>query len=238
MSWIKVRTDLHEDPAVLSMAATLDIPEVHIVGCLVRFWSWADQQTVDGNASGVTGSWLDRFVGVPGFTAALSKAGWLVSDEAGLHIPKFDRHMSQSAKTRALTSTRVSRHRCNASSVTQTLPEKIREEYIHPLPPQGGEGRCATGSSNGSGSKEPSSNGHGRRPSRDAALALVIAAIAAPESSKPALRAAWHPDIEAAVQRAGGLQALGHLHEQDFRRAFHAAYRLPAGYFKLSQDIP
>lgn len=50
-------------------------------------------------------------------------------------MPKFDRHTSNSAKTRALTQKRVAKTRnatCNANSVTKTLPEKRRED-IKPI---------------------------------------------------------------------------------------------------------
>ena len=126
--WIKMRLDLDDDPAVISAAAALSIPEEHVVGCLWKLWRWASTQTTDGNAAGVTGSWLDRYVGVADFAETLVKVGWLTLDSGGLHIPKFERHMSESAKTRALTGIRVAKHRCNASSVTKTLPEKRREE--------------------------------------------------------------------------------------------------------------
>jgi hypothetical protein len=44
-------------------------------------------------------------------------------------MPKFDRHTSQSAKTRASTAKRVAKSR-NAETVTESLLEKRREEKI------------------------------------------------------------------------------------------------------------
>ena len=104
------------------------------------FWAWADTKTDRGNARSVTGSWVDRYVGLDGFAEALQQVGWLRLTESGTEVPGFDKHFGQGAKSRALTSKRVSQYRkkCNAGSVTDVtsgaLPEKRREEK-NPLPP-------------------------------------------------------------------------------------------------------
>jgi hypothetical protein len=130
--WIKMRCDLHEDPAVISMAAALDLDEDTVVGKLHRLWSWADRHTTDGNAVGVTETWVDRHVNRSGFAQAMSGAGWLTISAAGITFPNFDRHNLQSAKRRALGSLRVEKYRGrrnaegnaenNGASVTTTLP--------------------------------------------------------------------------------------------------------------------
>jgi hypothetical protein len=124
MTWIKMRTDLAADPAVIGIASALDIHEDLVVGKLHRFWAWADAQLRDGNAPSVTEKWIDRYVDLPGFTRAMQNVGWLTVNEGGISIPNFDRHNGQTAKTRALTAARVR----NARSVTKALPEKRREE--------------------------------------------------------------------------------------------------------------
>jgi hypothetical protein len=129
--WIKVRHDLPTDPAVIAIACRVDLSEDEVVGKLLRFWIWGDQQTRDGNAPGVTKSFLDRYLGVTGFADAMESAGWLMADSGGISIPNFERHISQSAKARALTSARVAKCKAgksNGASVTKTLPEKRREE--------------------------------------------------------------------------------------------------------------
>jgi len=135
VAWIKMRTDLAGDPAVIGVAITTDLDEDMVVGKLHKFWSWADSQTADGNAPSVTVAWLDRYLGVAGFGKALIEQGWLVEKKNGISIPKFDEHMSESAKKRALTSKRAATHRqrkSNAPSVTTALPRedksKRREE--------------------------------------------------------------------------------------------------------------
>jgi hypothetical protein len=125
--WIKMRVDLATDPAVIGMAFALECEEDLIVGKLHKLWSWANQQTADGNAPSVTKKWIDRYVCVTNFASALEDAGWLVVTGAGVQIPKFDRHNGKSGKQRALTARRVARKR-NAPSVTKSLPEKRREE--------------------------------------------------------------------------------------------------------------
>lgn len=125
--WIPMRCDLTDDPAVIGIAADLEIPESHVVGLLHRVWSWASCQTVDGNAPTVTFAFLNRYVGVTGFAEAMEHHGWLCRNGDGLAIPHFDRHNSESAKARARTRIRVQKHR-NAPSVTKALPQNRTEQ--------------------------------------------------------------------------------------------------------------
>jgi hypothetical protein len=146
--WIKVRLDLREDPAVVVMAERLRLDEDAVVGKLVRFWSWASRQSRDGYAP-VTPLYLDRYIGVPGWCESLCAVGWLECDGDGaVRIPKWGRHLSQSAKARALAALRMARKRLRSryARVTQKLPlEKRREEKSKTPPPplRGGGGRRA-----------------------------------------------------------------------------------------------
>jgi hypothetical protein len=146
--WLKVEKSTPEKPEIYAIADALGIdPEIVFAKCF-RLWAWADSHTTDGNQNGnalVTLMYVDRNAGVTGFAAAMVAVGWLeLVPESGkdrVRFPKFDRHMGQSAKARALTSERVASHRlrkCNADDVTKTLPEKRREEKKNtntPLPP-------------------------------------------------------------------------------------------------------
>lgn len=125
--WIKMRTDLRDDPAVIGIAARLGLDEDTVVGKLHRVWSWANRQTTDGNAPSVTKTWLDRYIGVTGWSDAMEKEGWIDFQTGSLVIPKFDRHNGKSAKERALGKERIDRYR-NAPTVTKALLEKRREE--------------------------------------------------------------------------------------------------------------
>ncbi len=159
--WIPIRCNLFDDPAVIAIASAVGIDECAVVGRLVKVWAWANEQTADGNAHGVTETWIDRYVGVSGFAQGMLKVGWLVATESGIGFPKFDRWNSQSAKKRVVANQRVAKHRSNARSVTpnpqsatggnaarvsKALPEKRREEKRRektPPTPADAGGACA-----------------------------------------------------------------------------------------------
>jgi hypothetical protein len=132
--WLKLRHDLPEDPAVLGIASATGLEEDCVVGKLHRLWSWADKQTLDGNAPAVTEAFVDRYVGAPGFARAMSTVGWLIITSEGITFPNFDTHISETAKSRALTARRAAKHRAqsNATAVTKSARkahlEKRREE--------------------------------------------------------------------------------------------------------------
>ena len=141
--WLKMRHDLADDPAVIRLASVLQLDEDAVIGKLFRLWSWADRHSRNGEVDGVDLAWVDRLCRRDGYGAALVRVGWLVETGEGLSFPRFDRHCSDTAKTRALGKNRAESHR-NATSVTQgeqsvtldALPEKRREE-IPPLPREG-----------------------------------------------------------------------------------------------------
>jgi hypothetical protein len=115
--WLPIRIDLNDDPAVIAVAAACDLDEFAVCGRLLKLWGWANRNTVDGNAEGnavgVTESWVDRYLSAPGFARALIAVGWLARTGGDgspvLCFPKFERWNSQGAKKRALTAQRVSR---------------------------------------------------------------------------------------------------------------------------------
>jgi hypothetical protein len=124
--WIKMRTDLAEDPAVIDMAAALgDCDEDLIVGKLHKLWSWADKQSRDGHAIGVTQNWIDKKVGMSGFALAMVSTGWLEIDGKAVTFPNFDRHNGETAKTRALGSKRKQKQR---ASCPDDVPDSSRNE--------------------------------------------------------------------------------------------------------------
>ena len=135
--WMKIELELPDKPEVHAMAGILNLDPDAVVGKLIRVWQWFDKHTTDGNALGVTFSLPDRITNVTGFAEAMLFVGWLEQKDKFLIMPKFDRHTSQSAKTRALSNKRVAKSR-NAPSVTKALPEKRREEknnkYTPPIP--------------------------------------------------------------------------------------------------------
>lgn len=156
--WIKIRTELSRDPAVIGMAATLDLDEFGVVGRLVVIWSWADQHTADGHAIGVTPCWLDRFVQCDGFAQAMAAAGWLLVEPDGIQIPDFEAHNGENAKKRAQAAKRKQKQRAAEAAAAAAVPDSVpdasrgeRDETVNreekrrdlkpPLdPPQGGGG--------------------------------------------------------------------------------------------------
>lgn len=144
MAWIKLETHIFDKLEIFEIAEDLGIDPDSVVGKCCRVWSWFDLNTVDGVTSSVTESLLDRYCGIAGFCKSMIKVGWMSKDFNGLSLPNYDRHNSQTAKNRALTAKRVSKHRekeisnaeCNA--VGNAVPlvksldreEKRREEKI------------------------------------------------------------------------------------------------------------
>lgn len=98
--WIPIRCNIHDDPAVIAIAAATGLDEYAVVGRMVKLWAWANQHTTDGNAPGVAEVWIDRYVSMPGFAAAMLSTGWLGTGEGVLTFPRFDRWNSEGAKRR------------------------------------------------------------------------------------------------------------------------------------------
>lgn len=144
--WVKVELTTPDKPEVFKMAEILDIDPDAVTGKLLRIWIWADQQTVDGNAPGVTCTLLNRLAGVTGFAQAMQKVGWLGEKDGEYYFPNFDIHNGKGAKKRATTNRRVANHRAssqrNGESVTGsvtksvTREEKRREENKHSSSPE------------------------------------------------------------------------------------------------------
>lgn len=141
--WIKFEVSTPEKQEVLAITVAMgwDDPDL-TVGKLLRVWRWFDQQTVEGNAPGVSAALLDRIAGVSGFAKAMADVGWLIIEESGISLPNFGRHNGKTAKERALTAKRVAAHKAkangegNAASVSEALPRE-REEKIKENNPNG-----------------------------------------------------------------------------------------------------
>jgi hypothetical protein len=143
--WIPMRINLAFDPAVIAISARLGLDEYSVVGRLHRLWGWANDNLTDGHAKGVTPSWVDTFVGIPGFAVAMAEAGWLTLRSGAVSFPNFDRWNSQGAKQRILATRRKANERVAKASRPQrdknaTKEEKRIEEKDPPNPPAGGTG--------------------------------------------------------------------------------------------------
>lgn len=153
--WIKVRTDLWDDPRVSALCEKLKTTEATVIGGLVRLWSIADSHSVNGELPGMTGDTLDRKAGIPAFANALVDIGWLVVGDGQITIPDFSIHNGQSAKSRAQAALRQKNCRARAAESDReaqpndvtppsrkprdanvTRVEKSRADKKKPPPPQ------------------------------------------------------------------------------------------------------
>lgn len=151
--WIKVRTNLWDDPRVSQLCDMTGAQEATIVGGLYWLWATADEHTETGLMPGLSAIAVDRKTGIRGFGAALVSIGWIEDTPDGIMLVRFDEHNGASAKSRAQTAKRVANHKGNAKVTVPALPErypsvsdalpredKIREEVKpSPIAPKGGK---------------------------------------------------------------------------------------------------
>ena len=128
--WIKIEVATPDKPEICAIANRLKMDEDMVVGKLVRFWAWVAQNQVHGSNLGVTLEFIDRLVGRKGFAAALCQAEWLIEQDGVVSIPNFDRHNSNLARTRALTKTRVERHRKVSVLKVKTAAEIVTNDEV------------------------------------------------------------------------------------------------------------
>lgn len=150
MNWIKMRSNLWDDPRVARICDLTHKREAEVIGGLYWLWTMADQQTTDGRLDGLSLAAIDRKTGIKGFGAAIAKVGWLLEVEDGLEIARFDEHNGASAKLRASAAKRMQSVRksfekkrtdCeqNENEIEQNAKlDKNRIEYT-PISPQGDE---------------------------------------------------------------------------------------------------
>lgn len=121
--WIKMRSNLWDDPRIACLVEITDSTEAAVIGGLYWLWATADQHSEDGVMPGMTPRTIDRKTAVPGLGAALVTIGWIEDHPEGLHIVRFDEHNGTSAKKRAVTAKRVANHRGNADVTPEALQE-------------------------------------------------------------------------------------------------------------------
>ena len=122
--WIKMRTNLWDDPRISKLCDITDQPEAAIVGGLYWLWATADEHTESGILPGLTTRAIDRKTGVQGLGQGLVDIGWLADHPEGVRIVGFEEHNGSSAKKRCQTAKRVEKHKSGNAPVTQqSLPE-------------------------------------------------------------------------------------------------------------------
>jgi uncharacterized phage protein (TIGR02220 family) len=117
--WLKIECGTPDKPEVFEIASALKISLPEAFGRLFLVWRLFDQRTEDGNAPSVTSAYIDFVAGVPGFSEAMRKVGWLAGGEdgkAGISLPEFDHHNGKTAKSRVLTARRVATHKTRSGN--------------------------------------------------------------------------------------------------------------------------
>lgn len=104
--WIKMRTNLWDDPRVSKICDVTGQSEAAIIGALYWLWSSADEHTEDGVMPGLSIAGIDRKTGVNGIGSALCAIGWISDHPEGVRIVRFNEHNGQSAKRRCSESRR------------------------------------------------------------------------------------------------------------------------------------
>lgn len=151
MEWIKVEKSTCDKPEVLVIAELLKVTQDHAFGLCIRFWIWCDTHLIDGKVENITPKMLNKTLGQKRFAEAMIEVGWITFHDGFLLVSNFEKHMSQSAKSRAEGQLRQKEHReskkhlsqnCHKKSVTNPLPEieeeieKDKDIKTPPHPPQ------------------------------------------------------------------------------------------------------
>lgn len=136
--YLPIRLDLADDPAVIQIAAALELDELDVVGRLVATWSWFNRHTTDGHAPGVTAAWLNRYTHTNEWAEAMAASGWLEITDAGLTVPDYDSWNSEAAKIRLKANERKRKQRAREKA------EKDADAYPSRQQPQDGHAKRVT----------------------------------------------------------------------------------------------
>ena len=140
-----MRSNLWDDPRITRICDLTGKKEAEVIGGLYWLWTMADQQSTDGCLHGFSVGAIDRKTGVKGLGQALVKVGWIVENEDGVEIARFDEHNGASAKRRASEAKRMQfvrrpKEACSQPMRTESEQDaklnKIRID-ISPISPQG-----------------------------------------------------------------------------------------------------
>ena len=117
--WHVSRNDLDTDPKISAIAKCtglidqvgLTLAVTAAIGAVERLWAVANQHSEDGTLKFLTSELLDQQVGIPGFSEAMERVGWLVIRADSIEIPEFEKYNGSSAKRRAKDAERQRRKR-------------------------------------------------------------------------------------------------------------------------------
>lgn len=118
--WIVWTKGLPRRIEVSHIADALGVSRYEAACHCMAAWEWADENTTDGCASGITPERLSDLVNVPGIAQAMVAVGWLLSDGGGVIFPNWSRWNTESAKKRLQDRDRKRRERVHE------IPDKKR----------------------------------------------------------------------------------------------------------------
>ncbi|KEA63124.1 Primosomal protein I [Marinobacterium lacunae] len=121
--WIKMRSNLWDDPRIARLCDLTNQGEATIIGGLYWLWMSADQHTETGLMPGLSIRQINRKAGIDGFGEALVAIGWISESEDAIHITNFEEHNGQSAKRRATDAKRKARSRSSSA----VCPNDVRD---------------------------------------------------------------------------------------------------------------
>ena len=141
--WIKWTKGLAYKPEVIRIAEILCKDRHEIAGRLMVLWEWTDSNVTfmsrserDTDEATVSlgdnaGSHLDSIVGLSGFADAMTAVGWLRSRNGSLSFPNLARHNGQTAKDRALASSRQQKSRGVKSEIGTEKTSRSKRDECH-----------------------------------------------------------------------------------------------------------
>lgn len=120
--WIKMRSNLWDDPRVSRLCDLTNQTEATIIGGLYWLWATADQHTENGCMPGLTLRQIDRKTSIADFGKSLCDVGWLADDPQGVVILRFEEHNGTSAKRRCMEAQR----KANSRKLSAPDADKMR----------------------------------------------------------------------------------------------------------------
>jgi hypothetical protein len=134
MPWLKWIKGFSKRRHVVSIAGELKVDRRVVACACFEFWEWADDNTTDGKLPGVTVTFIDELVTLPGFAGALKNVDWLSEKDGLISIPRFSKNFGESARKRDKAARRQSKHRAKPVTLLSrskcdksvTRPDKIR----------------------------------------------------------------------------------------------------------------
>ena len=138
--WIKMRSNLWDDPRIAKVCDLTKATEATVIGGLYWLWATADQHTEDGVLVGMSFATINRKTSIKGMAEALADIGWIAERENGVQIVRFEEHNGSSAKRRCTESKRkmsarnADNQQTDAGQIADKQPQSCapREEKSKP----------------------------------------------------------------------------------------------------------